>query len=129
MTQGFSSNTSRPNSTTKNRFKPKKITLKRNTAAKPKKSPEQAKQEKLMKLKQQVADLRKQKAAMRTAYQQARRDQSSADFRGKLDAIDAKITQKMQQMRDVASDVAHKVGQVATAPARGAKYVWDQWEV
>lgn len=120
MTNNYSSN--KP----VNRFKPKKL---KRPSTSVKKDPRQVKQEKIARLKDQVAKLRQQKAAMRVAYQQKQRDTSAAEFRGKLDAIDQKITQKMQQMRDVAFDAVEVVKKVATAPAVATKRVWDDWEI
>lgn len=125
----FSSNKTQ---NTSNRFKPRKLRkpkIKKSPSATIKKTPEQKKQEKIAKLKEQVANLRRQKNEMRTAYRLAKKDTASAEFRGKLDAIDQKITQKMQQMRDTASNVVQKVGQAVAAPAVGAKRVWDEWEL
>ena len=130
MASNFSSGNFNTNTTKKprakkvNRFKPRKF---KNPVVK--KTPEQIKQEKIQRLRDQIAKLRRKKAELRTQAQQQKKNLQAAEFRAKLDAIDAKITQKMQQMRDTASDVIQKVKDVATAPARGVKRVWDDWEV
>ena len=124
MTTNFNTTTKKPTIKKVTKFKPKKF-----KAPSIRKTPEQVKQEKLNRLRTQIAKLRKQKSELRTQAQQQKRNIQAAEFRAKLDAIDAKITQKMQQMRDTASNVVQKVKDVATAPVVGAKRVWDDWEV
>lgn len=124
MTSSFSTNNSRPTSSRRRNYSPKKY-----KSPTIRQTPEQKKQDKLSKLRDQVAKLRKQKAELRTRAQQQKKNLQAAEFRAKLDAIDSKITQKMQQMRDTASNVFQKVKDVAVAPAVATKRVWDDWEI
>ena len=94
-----------------------------------KRTPEQIKQDKINKLKTDITKLRQKKAVLRLELAQQRQNAKSAEFKARLDAIDQKVTEKMQQMRDVATGVVHKVGQVAASPATLAKRVWDDWQV
>lgn len=96
---------------------------------KPKRTPEQIKQDKLNKLKTDITKLRQKKAVLRLELAQQRQNAKAAEYKARLDAIDQKVTEKMQQMRDIATGVVHKVGQVAASPATLAKRVWDDWQV
>ena len=96
---------------------------------KPKRTPEQIKQDKLNKLKTDITKLRQKKAVLRLELAQQRQNAKSAEYKARLDAIDQKVTEKMQQMRDIATGVVHKVGQVASSPVTLAKRVWDDWQV
>lgn len=94
-----------------------------------KRSPEQIKQDKINKLKTDITKLRQKKAVLRLELAQQRQNAKSAEFKARLDAIDQKVAEKMQQMRDVATGVAHRVGQVVASPVTTAKRVWDDWQV
>ena len=96
---------------------------------KPKRSPEQIKQDKINKLKMDITKLRQKKAVLRMELSQQRQNARSAEFKAKLDAIDQKVADKMQQMRDVTVGAARKVGQTLAAPGVLAKRVWDDWQV
>lgn len=96
---------------------------------KPRRSPEQIKQDKINKLKTDITKLRQKKAVLRLELAQQRQNAKSAEFKARLDAIDQKVAEKMQDMRDIATGVAHKVGQVVASPVTTAKRVWDDWQV
>lgn len=96
---------------------------------KPKRTPEQIKQDKINKLKTDITKLRQKKAVLRLELSQQKQNARAAEFKARLDAIDQKVAEKMQQMRDVATGVAHKVGEVVSSPVTTAKRVWDDWQV
>ena len=100
---------------------------------KPRRTPEQIKQDKINKLKNDITKLRQKKAVLRLELSQQRQNAKAAEFKARLDAIDQKVAEKMQQMRDTATGVVHqvgqKVGQVVSSPVTTAKRVWDDWQV
>lgn len=94
-----------------------------------KRSPEQIKQDKINKLKTDITKLRQKKAVLRLELSQQRQNARAAEYKARLDAIDQKVAEKLQQMRDVAAGAARKVGQTLASPATLARRVWDDWQV
>lgn len=92
-------------------------------------TPEQIKQDKINKLKTDITKLRQKKAVLRLELSQQRQNAKSAEFKARLDAIDQKVAEKMQQMRDIATGVVHQVGKVVAHPVNTARRVWDDWQV
>lgn len=92
------------------------------------KTPEQKKQEKLTKLKQDIAELRRKKAELRSERQKYAMDQRVQEFQRKLDALDNKINDKLARMREVTTGIVQKVGHAAKETALAPKRVWDNWK-
>lgn len=98
-------------------------------ATKPKRTPEQIKKDKIDKLKADITKLRQRKAVLRMELSQQKQNARAAEIKARLDAIDRKVTEKMQEMRDIALGIANKVGEVVSSPVTTAKRVWDDWQV
>ena len=131
MAEGFSSNNSRPRPTTRVRsYKPQAYRPMDN------RTPEQKRQDRTAKLRQEVNDLHQRKAEMRSRAQQRGEDINSPEFRAKMSAYDSKITSKMQRAREAASNFVQKAKEVAGNTIEKAKEVagtpkqiWDDWEI
>ena len=91
----------------------------------PRRSPEQVKQDKINKIKDDITKLRQKKAVLRLQLQQQQQNARSAEFKAKLDAIDQKVTDKMQQMRDIAAGAVRRLG----TPKDVAQRAWDNWRM
>lgn len=92
-------------------------------------SSEEVKKAKLEELRADITKLRQKKAVLRLELQQQQSNARAAEYKARLDAIDQKVAEKMQQMREVAIGAARAVGRTLAAPGTLAKRVWDDWQV
>ena len=96
-----------------------------NQRIKPKRSPEQIKQDKINKIKDDITKLRQKKALLRLELQQQQQNARRAEFKARLDAIDQKVAEKMQDMRDVAMGAVRNL----RGPGEIAQRAWDNWRI
>ena len=90
---------------------------------------EEVKRDKLNQLKADITKLRQKKAVLRLELAQQRQNDRAMEYKARLDAIDQKVAEKMQQMRDIAFNAARAVGRTLAAPGTLAKRAWDDWQV
>lgn len=99
------------------------------TRTRVRRSPEEVKKAKLEELRADITKLRQKKAVLRLELQQQQSNARAAEYKARLDAIDQKVAEKMQQMRDIAVGAVKAVGRTLASPAILAKRVWDDWQV
>ena len=88
-------------------------------------SPEEVKREKLNKLRNDITKLRQRKAVLRLELSQQRQNMRAEEYRARLDALDQKVADKLQQMRDVTTNAVRRLG----GPVEIGKRVWDNWRI
>ena len=99
------------------------------TRTRVRRSPEEVKRAKIEELRADITKLRQKKAVLRLELQQQQSNARAAEYKAKFDAIDQKVAEKMQQMREIALGAARAVGRTLASPATLAKRVWDNWQV